>query len=520
MKKNLLTFFPSTIYLTFVVLVGFFTAGFSFRDPDTCWLLASGKVIFDSGSLPLADPFSTNATNATFAGLPPVQYQWLATLFFYNLWNLGQSLALSLGTGFLICSSLLLVPLHMVLTAKKNWQVMAFIAVILGVFSSYLRFATRPEIFSFFCFALIVSLNSTIRPDKLDKRTIIKTALLNFLIMAIWCNTHLLFPYGVIFLFLHAFAIFAQTVLEKRWSKKNLAIFAGPIAACFGTLVNPWGIKLHEYIRALSKSEVTYMNVESSPLSLDLTSVSYFLLLALYLFTALKPTLKTALNPEPKHGLKSINLGACASLLFSLYIAISHYRLLPLAVILLAGAFRQRCQYLNEKDETEEKEEVRSKANLFCLSPGFAVCQLVCFAVGMILFYKTCGQPQFPPQSGNFSPPFKAIEYLKAHGHPPGRMLNEALFGSVMTWYMDDNRPDLFIDGRFHLYDPRLVKEYVSALLAEKNYPEFLSKHKITWVFLPAWSALAQKLRQDSSWKVLYKDDSAVIVEKSRNNLP
>src|SRR5262249_24772445 len=74
----------SCALIVIAFMAGSFIAGTSLHDPDTCWLMALGRVIFTSGQLPATDPFSY-----TFASLHQtfVMYQWLTELTFFLLFH-------------------------------------------------------------------------------------------------------------------------------------------------------------------------------------------------------------------------------------------------------------------------------------------------------------------------------------------------------------------------------------------------------------------------------------------------
>ena len=44
--------------LFFAFVIGIWVGGSVLHDPDTCWLLAVGKQIIDSGTIPFVDSFS------------------------------------------------------------------------------------------------------------------------------------------------------------------------------------------------------------------------------------------------------------------------------------------------------------------------------------------------------------------------------------------------------------------------------------------------------------------------------
>ena len=77
--KEMLALLVSRVVLGAILctafFIGFWTAGVGLHDPDTCWLLALGRYMYESGHLPATDIFSWS-----FAGTGRrfIQYQWLS----------------------------------------------------------------------------------------------------------------------------------------------------------------------------------------------------------------------------------------------------------------------------------------------------------------------------------------------------------------------------------------------------------------------------------------------------------
>jgi hypothetical protein len=54
-------------------------------------------------------------------------------------------------------------------------------------------------------------------------------------------------------------------------------------------------------------------------------------------------------------------------------------------------------------------------------------------------------------------------------------------------------------------------------MLLYRNKPEvLLDKYKISWVFLPASSALVHELSTQQDWKVIYSDKDAAIISREK----
>ena len=72
----------------------------------------------------------------------------------------------------------------------------------------------------------------------------------------------------------------------------------------------------------------------------------------------------------------------------------------------------------------------------------------------------------------------------------------------------------VFIDGQTDFYGEELTREYESAITLGKSWQGIFEKYQINWVIVETNSPLAQTLIQDKHWKILYKDETAVIIKK------
>ena len=146
--------------LLFVFAIGCFVAGVGLHDPDTCWLLALGRYIFQHHQLPAADPYSY--TFAMGEPEPFVMYQWLCELLFFTSVKLGGLTALLILTALIIAVAFVVVPL----TEFHHHQLPLHIAIVLtitGVMAACFHFLCRPEIFSYLMLAIWLKLLWSIR---------------------------------------------------------------------------------------------------------------------------------------------------------------------------------------------------------------------------------------------------------------------------------------------------------------------------------------------------------------------
>ncbi|MBX9686463.1 MAG: hypothetical protein K2X27_07160 [Candidatus Obscuribacterales bacterium] len=501
------SFLSIATFLTIVVLAGVFASQLPFRDPDTCWILGLGKWIIEHGQLPAVDPFSSNLCSYAQIGKdqPLMQYQWLIELIFYRVFSLGQEVALLLFIGIILAMAFVVLPLRLLIFSRSG--LLAFLVLSLGLYASTLRFIARPEIFSSLFLASLLLLNCLY--VNASKRMKVILSLGCGLTMGLWANSHMLFPLGIITLAALSIARLFET--SSDWKSKITDAFLPLVAGILATLVNPWGIGLWIYEFNLLVSPVSFANADHlPPVWTRSNSISQLLCLALAgIFVLSKQKFKEWRNGLP----------ACFIYLLSCALAYKYAKLLPESYVLAcasmglagiqAGITNESSARIPIMQWNKLLAEKLQKSKNVILSLSF-----ISFLSGTALGLKIMGIPAIPGTTEFFVPPFKAIAYLNQHGIPEGRLLNEGLYGSVMTWHMK-KCPDLFMDSRFSMFEPELVSEYEHTLLCEGDWQSVLKKYKIAWVFMPKAMPLAVALSKDSNWHQVYLDEEAVILSRS-----
>lgn len=509
MLARSIALFLIAVLMLFGFLTGFFMSALAFRDPDICWLLALGRWISEHGHLPYQDPFSSNLSSYAFISpqLPLIQYQWLSELVFFFFWQLGKQPALLIFLSLLASVTFIAIPAWLLLNRQSSF--MAVVLIVLGFACSAIRFVARPEMFSSFWLVLLILV--LYRYRELATKQQLAACLAIFVISSLWSNSHMLFPLSVIITGLLCCAWFGQAYLENRENLRQPVVFMGLpfIAALSGTLLNPWGLGLWQYECRLLISPVSFANIDHhAPIWTNLPGIaalSLFIIAALWL------------------GLVMRNVGILASLpgllLYgcSLYLGTKYAKLIPQCYLLICAALVSlppgaaeigrigKIPYLMNISSTLNTIWERQKTVVMISIAGLA-------CAGALALMRMSGIPQMPGSTACFTPPFQAIEYLE-RCRPAGRLLNEGLFGSTMTWYMR-NCPDLFIDSRFSMFEPDLVRDYEHMMLCEGDWQKLLSKYGIAWVFLPVHVPLANALLGDCGWQVDYKDSLALVLSK------
>jgi len=108
--------------------------------------------------------------------------------------------------------------------------------------------------------------------------------------------------------------------------------------------------------------------------------------------------------------------------------------------------------------------------------------------------------------------PEQALAYLKAHP-PDGPVLNFYLWGGYLNLYNPEIK--VFVDSRVDIFEyAGVLKDYLDLLSLSQPKP-ILEKYKIRYVLFPLSEPLTYVLEHDPEWKVLYRDEISVLMEKT-----
>lgn len=340
----------------FAFFMGCWVAGAGLHDPDTCWLLAMGKYVFETGSVPSVDPFSYTFSALTagggavdFAALSSgsstgsprlfVPYQWLTELVFYLAYKVGAGYALLTLVDCVLVTALLVGPL-MFFRSLRAPMLPAVCLVILGVVAASFHFLARPEIFSYLFFLVMLGLTVRVRLgvennqefQKADLKLLFKPALL----MVFWANMHTGFMSA--FITLSIFCVtstieaFSRPLVKKKALVLPWILFLSLIAA---SMINPFGPRLWAYVPELFFSPLNrYINELSS---IKLSHLAEWTFYPFFLFAlVVLVVLAKVVGVWRKNGKFPIGWSfSVASIIGVLIAAICCMRLIPFVVVFL-----------------------------------------------------------------------------------------------------------------------------------------------------------------------------------------
>ncbi len=487
------------------VFLAFFLKSIFFLDPDFGWHIKMGELILNSG-IPKTDPFSY-----TMSSFPFVDHEWLTNIILYILYqNIGYA-----GLAFVFSTTALFSVLILFRSKQKKYYIAVPIVLATGTLLPMV--GIRPQAIAWVFFSVLITIF-------LDKDNYKKLRFFMSLVFLFVLNIHAEFAIGIVAFFLF---LAAKTYREKQIQPANLVLFSISIGI---TLVNPYGIGLwEEILRSMLDSSLRWTVVEWIP-AIFIFNISMWTLLALSGFLLIRFRKSFGLFE------KTIYLGLLVAGLSSVR-HMAFWALISVPVL-------SKCLMLLSKEASKFKygRERLKKAYSF----------LVILSILIVILPIISSRQAFSPTAEDFYPG-NAIEYLKKHPNP-GNTFSQYGWGGYLIWKLPSKK--VFIDGRMPSWRWKAslknesnyaFKEYKEIMSGKTQFNNAVSKYNIDTVLLPvlikneksSLDRLSERLEdkifkkdlpagrqgnyddiyvqlEKDGWKIVYKDDIAIIYSKTR----
>lgn len=506
-----------------------------FGDGSTGWHIAVGDHILKTGVIP-----TTDFLTASHAGKPWVAYQWLADTIMALLVKAGGLNLLAVACSISIGSLFLLLYDR---SRREGLGVFpSLILVVCGSLLAALHFLARPHLFNFWG----VYIFSTKLEDFARGRITLKwLAIWLSVAMLIWVNTHPAFALGIGITgcYLLGFLLDAVTApaaqrvaILKARCLPILALIAG---FCVISLINPYGIGLHEYIlQYLKKTSVISQTDEfMSPVfhgNLHSTCLEMYLF---FLITGLYRRRGTLFARA--QNVSSSNL--LAVLVFT-HMALQAVRNMPLFAIIsiptiarlwgnadatAAGdtpAIQAETSEITDTTETSTPTEIAPAMSIFDrikkAGRDFEEQELACkmhvlpilFSLFLIVAALMGGSVAGTRVlTSDFNPKFfptKTLEYIQQNNLEPARGFNYDNWGGYLGYKL---QKPVFMDDRADFFEQDFYLDYANIARANPGFEDVLKKHKLYWVIMPTNSIVGEKLKSTPGWTLAAEDKGSRI---------
>lgn len=459
------TFGPGALAIVAVCALAFFGPMKPGADSDSWWHLATGQLIIEQGSIPDTDPFSWTAPDHHW-----VVQEWGSEIIFAAVHSAAGPAGLLVLEGVLIGATALV--LLRILRRMTSEPLVIAGVLLVAVALSTLLWTVRPHLFTLLLFALTLDLLTANEGNWKKTRWLIPITLL-------WVNLHAAFIVGLVLI-----GIFATVrSLTKRGHHLWIVLGACVVAGCF----NPEGPPI--YLHPLRVVGASRRVLEWMPPDLHDPASFIFAVTALGTFVLL--TIRRR-SPAPEL--------LAAAALFSLA-AFGAMRNIPLAGIALAPCLAVGLGGLIRHDE---RAQAATESKVLRATAGALV--VAGLASAFINIYGASEAELF--RESKF--PRRAVEVL--NGLPQGRLVNTWAWGGYLI-YRAPRFPVSF-DGRNDMYGPELVADQLMLEDLSPGWDKFLDDNEVRYVLWQRARPLAEALRLDEGWRLVYEDRLAVLFER------
>jgi tetratricopeptide (TPR) repeat protein len=498
---------------SFVVLLA--TASLALRrldDSDTWWHLAAGRWIAQNGRVPFTDPFSYTVPDHAWINL-----QWLYDLVLYGLWQLGGAdlLVLTAVAAYTTAVALLMGTLRrwvgpVTAAALASWALIV----------TEERFLIRPEMVSLILLGIMLRLLLTATES--SPRRLLGLPL----VVLLWVNTHSLFVIGLFCIACTA----AGAAGGTYWRAVAGAATGGrarvtPLLACAvasvaAAFLNPYFVRgvmfPLELLTRIDGSNSVYQSIGEfrSPWSgyFETLPISAYQVLAVGSVLVVASALAARAVTRRKSTARFAP-GSLALFVSLLYVSTLARRNIALFALGATPTVAMALAILRDAIPP------RRRASARILEPATAIGLIVAGVVfaGWVAsnrYYRWNGathafglgvyDTNFPIAAARFA----AEARLQPH------LYNDLSAGGYLTWAQPVSS-GVFIDGRLEVYDTEFFSYYRRGLDDPSYWYDAARKYDIRSVIIfhrwPNRHALIRRLAQDPRWRLVHKDEVAVV---------
>ena len=510
---------PSITDLIFIILLCAMSSGALaprlLGDASVGWHIRNGERMLRTHSITRVDPFSV-----TMGGQTWYAWEWLYDAKIAGIHHWMGLNGVVFFTAVIIALTFAL-TLRLCLRRGADLPVAALLlALSLGV--SMIHLFARPHVLSWLFTVIWFQLLDSSESANLaasPRRLWYLPAL-----MLLWVNVHggFVLGFALLGLYLLSAAIRYYRSRDGEESRslaqrsKTLGIVT--VASLAASLTNPYGYELHVHVYRYLTSR-WLMNHIDEFLSPNFHGVAQQCFVAILLITIValaaahnKPSLSRVLVLllATYSGLYAARSLPVSSLLFTLIVAPLWTQALTDArenenLSLRLRAFVSRWQEFTGRVRNVE---LGFRGHLWPAAAVF-LGVLVCAHQGRL------GATQW--MHAHFDPknlPVQATDTIVERGIREPIFAPDSWGGYLIYRLYPENR--IFVDDRHDFYGVDFLRDYLKAIRLTPDWDKFLNEKHVNWALLPAGSALANMLEETTQWNVVYRDGTAVLLERKQ----
>ncbi len=475
-----------------------------FRDSDTGWHIRNGETIAATRALPRTDPYSFSRPGAEWFA-----WEWGADLMMgaAHRWDGLRGVAALYLSAIALCTWLWF-RLHW--AAGGDFLVACVLASPM-LSTVNLHWLARPHVFGWAMLLVAVLLAVRWSEGRPRSRDLALVAVFS----AVWANLHASFFLAAAVAAAYAIHHAVRPLIweldrENEWPRARWFALASA-AALAGSLVNPYGWKLHAHVaRYLFDSELLPRVGEFQSFNFHAEGAGQILL---GLAIAAAGAMLALQQRNVAHFLIAAGLLAIA-LRSARGLPVAALVLLPLANGAIASALR-RARAIRPRIRARLDAALHYSSNLRAIDTrfrGLAWAPVAVVAAALCLWIPSiAARTGFPP--GEF--PVAAAGQVA--GLPKGaRILAPDKFGGYLIYHFAGSRK-VFFDGRSDFYGADFMKQYIRLVQVRPGWQDQLARFDFTHALLPRDYSLVAALKE-AGWDLVYEDRTAVLLQEWSNH--
>ncbi len=477
---------------TLVVAYALNSLAATVADPDLWGFLAFGRLFWNSPSFPYEDVFSFTPTLK-----PWVYHEWLSGVIFYPIYQAFGAAGLQTLKYAVGLTTIWFLYRTAVLRGAHPLAVGFIFLLVLPGFKGY-YLPLRPQVFTFLFFAIFLYV---LESTRLKQRYIYLLWLPP--LMLPWANLHGGFVAGLGLILLYGVG---ELLCRRPW----WPYFMSFGVAILITIINPYGLAYWRYMHYAIKMPRP-MVIEWIPLWEYFYHIGKWFPIYICLLAIIISVLIIFSRWR--------ELTTALILLTTLFLGVQHIRHLMfffMAVI----CYIPICLRRYEEDLKERLAKLPAAWRDGFLGAGAGLALGLAVALGIAFLARGPFDLYLPsPLSKGEQPlmyyPLGAAAYLELNGLR-GRLAVHFGWGEYILWRFYPHLK-VSMDGRFEtVYLQGLIEDHLKFHYGRPGWREFLTKYRPDLILIKSCGPLADLLRQEPHWQIVYEDAGSVLWRRTQ----
>ena len=467
------------------------------QDGDVGTHIRIGDYIVASHSVPTHDFLAFSREGKEWCA-----FEWLTEVVFSLLHSYSGLKGIVLFSGVIIVAAFTILLLHALWRGAN--VLIALVLVLTAVNASSIHFHARPHIFTLLFVAITMWLL------EVDRRRRTRALWLLIPIAILWTNLHA----GFLILFALLGILVAGSLAESfLWDDIGSRARSGALrygllgAGCaVASLVNPYGIKLHLYIRDYLSSDMIRNGVQEfqSP-SFRLESMFHYMLMLFVALAITGPLLK-------KHRLTEVLW--IWFLAYESLVSVRHVPLFMIVAVPIVAA--EITAFWTKWVLAQPRRSIARTLDAVTVQFQDGAIRMSVWAPAVVLILALSHSTHWPETFLEGSFPVKLVRKYADEIAASRIYTSDKLAGYLI--YANYPRQRVFFDDRHHYYGDAIIQDYVKLGSGNSQWRELLERYRFNLVLCTTDSALASLMKTHPGWQTV-EDDGKIVLFRLTNKL-